>query len=169
MFLALFQFLPHNVKKSKPVHSVSVPPCLPCAVRVDPFTCFWWAWRVGGSKFLIVLHEKQVFLMSQSPNALSSTQWLDPHCSGAGWRYCWRMVFHESLGRYSLSHWTSGWSHFNLSICRLGPKPIVMPPAVHRACQIRHEQPGGGCASAWGGVSRPSARMDWLGLKKTRP
>jgi hypothetical protein len=31
---------------------VSVPPCLPCAARIDPFSCFRWNGSVGDSMFL---------------------------------------------------------------------------------------------------------------------
>ena len=36
----LVSFCPIVTQNPTLVHSVSVPPCLPCAARVDPFPCF---------------------------------------------------------------------------------------------------------------------------------
>ena len=63
-------FCPIVTQNPTLVHGVSVPPCLPCAARVD--LLMGWE-RRGQDVSKLVLHAKQVYLMAQGLNPSSST------------------------------------------------------------------------------------------------
>ena len=62
-------FCPIVSKNQTLIHIVSVPACLPCAVRVDPFPLLLMGWEGRGQHVSkLVLHAKQLYLMPQHTN-----------------------------------------------------------------------------------------------------